>query len=101
VWFSWLPNNAETRTPRRYHCLPAAGGETADVRPQFTSLHFGDPAYAQLSRRCPAAIRTGADDGAEMGAFHDLFQAQRESHLRARLAEYLRFGLEAGVFYES
>ena len=71
------------------------------MRPQFTSLRLGDPAYAQLSRRCPAAIRTGADDGAEMGAFHDLYQPQREAHLRTRLAEYLRFGLEAGVFYES
>lgn len=99
--FSWLPNNAQTRTPRRYHCLPAESGENAGVRPQFTSLDFGDPAYAQLNRRCPAAIRTGADDGAELGAFHDLFQPQREAHLRTRMAEYLRFGLEAGVFYES
>ena len=101
VRFSWLPTNPATRTPRRYRCLPAASGDLARVRPQFTSLTFGHPAYAQLSQRCAAAIRTGADDGAEMGAFHDLFQPQREAHLRARLAEYLRFGLEAGVSYES
>jgi hypothetical protein len=101
VRFSWLPDNSQTRTPRRYRCLPAGSGQDAGVRPQFTSLHWGHPAYAQLSRRCPAAIRTGADDGAELGAFHDLFQPQREAHLRTRLAEYLRFGLEAGVFYES
>ena len=44
---------------------------------------------------------TGADDEAEMGVFHDLFQPQRESNIRARLREYLRFGLEAGVFYET
>lgn len=101
VRFSWLPNNAQTRTPRRYRCLPTETGENARVWPQFVSLNFGDPAYAQLSQRCPAAIRTGAEDGAELGAFHDLFQPQREAHLRTRLAEYLRFGLEAGVFYES
>jgi hypothetical protein len=99
--FSWLPSNAQTRTPRRYRCLPAETGGNAGIRPQFTSLRWGDPAYAQLSGRCPAAIRAGADDGAELGAFHDLFQPQREAHLRARLAEYLRLGLEAGVFYES
>ena len=99
VRFSWLPAHAQT--PRRYHCLPTETGANAGIRPQFASLRFGDPAYGQLSRRCPKAIRTGADDGAEMGAFHDLFQPQRDSHLRARLAEYLRFGLEAGVFYES
>jgi hypothetical protein len=36
-----------------------------------------------------------------MGAFHDLYQPQRETNLRIRLDEYLRFGLEAGIFYES
>lgn len=101
VRFSWLPSHEPSRTPRRYQCLPAASGEKAGVRPQFTSLRFGDAAYAQLSGRCPAAIRTGADDGSEMGAFHDLFQPQRVAYLRTRLAESLRFGLEAGVFYES
>ena len=43
----------------------------------------------------------GADDEAEMGAFHDLFQPQRESNVRTRLREYLRFGLEAGIFYST
>ena len=36
-----------------------------------------------------------------MGAFHFLFAPQRESDLRTRLDEYLRVGLEAGIFYES
>jgi hypothetical protein len=101
VRFTWLPNNPDTRVPRRHHCLPADGGANANVRPHFTSLQICAPSYGQLSGRCPAAIRTGADDGAEMGAFHDLFQAQREAHLRARVTEYLRLGLEAGVFHES
>ena len=48
-----------------------------------------------------ASIRAGADDEAEMGAFHDLFQPQRESNLRTRLDEYVRFGLEAGIFFET
>ncbi len=101
VRFSWLPKNGATRTPRRYRCLPSSGQDMADIRPHFTSLAFGNPAYGQLSGRCPAAIRTGADDGAEMGAFHDVFQPQRMAHLQARLAEYLRFGLEASVFNAS
>jgi hypothetical protein len=73
----------------------------ARVRPVFTSLRYGDAGYCQLSLLCSAAIRQGADDEAEMGAFHNLFQPQRESNLRARLDEYLRFGLEAGIFYAS
>ena len=36
-----------------------------------------------------------------MGAYHLLFQPQREANLRIRLEEYLRFGLEAGVFFET
>jgi hypothetical protein len=36
-----------------------------------------------------------------MGAFHDLLQPQRIAGLRASLDEYLRFGLEAGIFLAS
>ncbi len=45
------------------------------------------------------SIRQGADDGGEMGVLHALFQPQRETNLRIRLDEYLRFGLHAGIFY--
>jgi hypothetical protein len=69
------------------------------VRPQFTSLKYGDPGYCQLVSWAACEIRAGADDEAEMGAFHDLYEPQRETNLRIRLEEYLRFKLEAGVFY--
>ncbi len=95
--FSWLPSDAIV--PRRHQCLPDETHPT--VHPSFTSLTLGHPAFGQLSRVAPAAIRTGADDAASMGASHDLFEPQREAHLKARLAEYLRFGLEAGVLFES
>ena len=125
VRFSWLPLAA--RVPRRYRCQPdleigeqianaikQRGGTistseremitdavAAEIVPAFTSLGYGQPGYGQLRISAPEQIRTGADDEAEMGAFHDLFQPQRESNLRTRLDGYLRFGLEAGVFYET
>lgn len=126
VRFSWLP--LEARVPRRYRCQPdleiaerikaalaTSGTNTISdaerqaikaavvVRlvPAFTSLRYADPGYCQLRLSTPKQIRSGADDEAEMGVFHDLFQPQRESNIRARLREYLRFGLEAGVFYET
>jgi hypothetical protein len=99
VRFSFLP--LESKAPRRYHCQPEDAAEAALVGPQFTSRSYGDPGYAQLSQRCAVEIRQGADDEAEMGAFHDLFQPQRETNLRVRLDEYLRFGLEAGFIYAS
>jgi hypothetical protein len=97
VRFSYLP--LESEAPRRYRCRPENEAEAARVRPQFTSRGYGDPGYAQLSQGSAVEIRQGADDEAEMGAFHDLFQPQRETNLRVRLDEYLRFGLEAGIIY--
>jgi hypothetical protein len=71
----------------------------ARLRPDYTSFHFGDPGYAQLSPYCAEEIRTGAADGAEMGVFNMLKQPQRETNLRIRLREYLPFGLEPGLIY--
>lgn len=99
VRFSYLP--PASIVPRRYYCQPATDGDAVRVRPQFTSLRYGDPGYCQLGQRCAVEIRQGADDEAEMGAFHNLYQPQRETNLRVRLDEYLRFGLEAGIFYAS
>ena len=69
------------------------------LRPVFTSTQYSDPAYGQLSHACPQEIRIGADDGAEMGVFGFLKQPQRTANLQSNLEEYLRFGLEAGIFY--
>lgn len=92
--FSYVPD--ESRTPRRHMCVPRQG---VDAVPQHTSIHFGDSAYGQLGRSTDVAIRQGADDESEMGVTHELYQPQRETNLRLRLDEYLRFGLEAGFFY--
>jgi len=99
VRFSYLP--LASRAPRRHRCRPEDEAEAARVRPQFSSLRYGDPDYCQLSPLCAAEIRQGADDEAEMGAFHDLYQPQREANLRMHLEDYLRSGLAAGVFYAS
>jgi hypothetical protein len=99
-----------SRTPRRYHCQPdlalqgiadAAVGAAIRGRltPLFTSIRYGDPGYAQLSSNCAAEIRAGADDGSEMGAFYFLKQPQRDTNLRVALLDYMRFGLQAGIFY--
>ncbi len=82
---------------RCYRCQPTP--DAVKVYPGFTSMRYGNSGYCQLSRDCAAEIRQGADDKAEMGVFHDLYQPQRETNLRVRLDEYLRFGLEAGIFY--
>jgi hypothetical protein len=93
--FCWLlPGSC---VPAQFHCEPALSGDPRRVVPEFTSTRYGKPGYAQLAARCPDEIRRGADDASEMGAFHDLFQPQREDNLRARLDEYTPAGTDADV----
>jgi hypothetical protein len=128
VRFSYVPPGS--RTPRRHRCQPdhavttrlaaaraaaAVEGTTLSdseaaslteverrrVTPAFASRRYGDPELGQLRTRCAVEIRRGADDGSEMGAYCFLQQPHREANLRTALDEYLRFGLEAGVFFVS
>ena len=99
VRFSFIP--WDSRVPKKHRCRPGTIDEAERIRPRFTTVRYGRPGYAQLHWLCPCVIRRGADDGSEMGAFHDLYSPQREANLRVRLEEYLRFGLEAGIFYAS
>lgn len=110
-----------SRTPRRYHCQPDLVKQAAEtvvknitdaqakaafvqleldrVRPQFNSTRYGAATYCQLARDCADEIKSGSDDQSEMGVFHDLFQPQRETNLRARLDEYTPAGIETGIIY--
>jgi hypothetical protein len=101
-----------SQTARRYYCQPdlalkgvagtAARKAVIDrLTPQFTSLDFAQPGFAQLSARCDVGISAGADNASEMGAFNFLMQPQRRSNLQIALGEYLRFGIEAGAIEET
>ncbi len=109
-----------SRTPRRYRCQPdlveqavvalslspeeeaqQIEAERRRVRPRFNSLRYGTPSYGQLARDCAEEIVRGADDEAEMGAFHDLYQAQRLANLRVRLEEYLPARMDVDVILAS
>src|SRR6266851_6480778 len=89
VRFSYVQPHCQT--PRRYRCQPdlvsqAVVADVSDaskrpgliaserlrVRPQFTSIRYGNPGYAQLAITCAKEICQGADDESEMGAFHNL-----------------------------
>ena len=113
--------------PRRFRCQPELEGTTriaalreaappgmpptsaqeeavrakvaALIRPLFVSRTYAAPGFGQLELRCAGQIRSGAESGAEMGAFEFLKQPQREANLRDAVNEYLRFGLEAGLHF--
>ena len=71
--------------------------EELRVRPQFSSIRYGNPGYAQLAVTCADEIKQGADDESEMGVFHDLYRPQREANLRQRLQEFTPAGMDVGV----
>jgi hypothetical protein len=71
----------------------------ARLTPAFTSAVYGQPGYAQLGQSCALEISTGAEDGAAMGAFDFLKEPQRLDNLRTSLEDFLRFTLEAGIFF--
>jgi hypothetical protein len=106
--YSWF-ERATSHVPRRFRCQPDLALEHAPpteaaailqrVRPTFTTVRYGRPAYAQLGLDCPREIVTGADDGSEMGAYSFLGQPHREANLRVRLDEYVPFGLEPSLVY--
>jgi hypothetical protein len=124
VRYSFVPDHSST--PRRYRCQPdlaltsraeALGLNSANdlsnaertrivrrVKPELNSNHYGDADYGQLRLThdpefADPSILDGAEDGSEMGVFSYLKQPQREANLRASLDEYLRLGLEAGIFF--
>ncbi|MCP5060085.1 MAG: hypothetical protein GY937_25565 [bacterium] len=81
--------------------------------PLLVSRTFGDPGYAQLSDApvrvsgsdddldAHASIASGAEDDGEMGAFHDLHGPLKERALRAKLEEYMPFGLLPVLLHET
>ncbi|MYN17577.1 hypothetical protein GTP81_12515 [Rugamonas sp. FT107W] len=125
IRYCYLPANS--RTPRRHRCQPddaiAAARAKVDadttltpaqrtarkaivsadtalrVRPHFESLRYGSELYARLHPSTASEIASGAQDGSEMGVYHDLFEPQRLALLNARLAEYVPATFEAATLY--
>jgi hypothetical protein len=67
----------------------------------FTSRRFGDPGYAQLSDTAPASIVRGAENRSEMGAFSSLLNPIKLGDLKAKVTEFMPFGLIAQFINET
>ncbi len=86
------PPKQYSEHPPRLRCQPELAPDDGDpvalTTADFESLEYGDPGYCQLRRSAPVAVRMGADDGGEMGVFHDQFTPHRERALWRRLEEF-------------
>ncbi len=107
--FCYAP--ADSHTPRRYRCQPdlALEGVTdpaarelvlARVRPELRSRLPADPDYACFDEGAAIELRTGGEGGSEIGVLHHLQWPIRAGNLRTALRQYLRFGLDVGLFLE-
>jgi len=120
--FCYVPPGS--RTPPRFRCQPDLAEQGADalakseglsatqwhatreaegrrVEPQFFTTNYGASAYCRLAQTCADEIKRGAEDQSEMGVFHDLFEPQRVTNLRIRLAEYVPAGTDVGIIFAS
>ncbi|MEU8047546.1 phage tail protein [Micromonospora echinofusca] len=103
VRFSYLRPGSVT--PRRYRCQPdlAQQAHPGDpdvatrVGPAYASTRYGDATYGRLAGTAAAELHTGAESGAEMGAFRRALTPQRLNNLALALAEYLPLGRVAAA----
>jgi hypothetical protein len=67
----------------------------------FTSRRFGDPGYAQLSETAPQSVIRGAENRSEIGAFSSLLSPIKLDDLKAKVNEFMPFGLIAQYIDET
>jgi hypothetical protein len=70
---------------RRFRCTTAF--------PIFASLRFQHPGYVHVTPNSASALRSGAEDGAEMGAFYQAGIPWREQNVESKLNEYIPAGI--------
>jgi hypothetical protein len=84
--FSSAPKGSRLPRPYEAHIL-------TDAAHIFTSHRFGHPGYGQLSQTAPVALKRGAENGSEIGAFSNLRNPIKLDSLRTKIDEYMPFGL--------
>lgn len=84
-----------SRYPATSPPLPTFRGTTA--LPIFVTTRFAAAGYMHLHPNTAGAVRRGAEEGGEMGAFYRAGIPWREQNTALRLAEYLPAGLVANL----
>ncbi len=83
-------NKAQALGGMRFH-------EVTREPPVMFSVQFGKRSCGVLHPAAPAAIRHGAEDGGEMGAFHGDYLSLLAEAVVRKLEDYLPVGLDAVV----
>jgi hypothetical protein len=96
--FSAADDDAEKRLPQQFESHLIA---PAIPNHFFVSRRFGDAGYAQLSDTAPNTVIRGAENGSEIGAFSYLLGPIKLEDLRAKVNEFMPFGLIAQYINET
>lgn len=96
--FSSTNDDPATRLPSQYESPLFA---PAIPNHFFVSRRFGDPGYAQLSETAPPAVARGGENRSEMGAFNSLLNPVKLDDLKAKVNEFMPFGLIAQYINET
>jgi hypothetical protein len=96
VRFCFLP--FDSITPQRYRCLPADAASQPALEPKFITLRYGHPSYALLSGDVPMAIWKGADNGSQIGVYHQIQETEAVRNVQLRAQEYVPVTIETGIF---
>lgn len=89
-----------SRVPQELASIPGGkdllrGQGNVTRRPLFFSSDFGSRSCGALHPGAPGPVAEGAEDGGEMGAFHDRRLVRRTKALRHKLRDFLPLGVEA------
>lgn len=85
--FRYSRHDKELPVRRRFRCTTAF--------PIFASLRMEHPGYVHVMPTTAAAIRAGAEDGGEMGAFYRAGIPWREQNVRSKLNQYMPAGVRS------
>jgi len=97
IRYSRLPETPDSEWVSDGATSPLQRVKTTVEKPLFISDRFGDPGCGVLHIACDEAVALGAEDGGEMGAYHDARHVLRWRAVLDKLADYLPVGLEAAL----
>ncbi len=79
-----------SRLPRPYESFTL---EPGTAKALFVSDEYGQPGYAMLRQGAPEAVARGGENGTEMGVYHRMGAPFKLDGLRAKVTEFMPFGL--------
>ncbi len=93
----FIDNDPRWRSQGRRSLLRCFNGSCTDARPLFVEERFGEPGCGVLHADALEVFLSGAEDGGELGAYHERRLVLRRRAVLEKLREFLPVGIEAVI----